>query len=99
MTARGTRSGCSSRAAARSRSARPSPRPPRPTSTGAPPEGAAWLPARTRPLASRLAGMPAVAVDAPAAAPLVALGVLAPEDLPLVLVPAAPRALDGWRFV
>ena len=63
------------------------------------PEGAAWLPARTRPLASRLAGMPAVAADAPAAAPLVALGVLAPEDLPLVLVPAAPRALDGWRFV
>ncbi len=42
--------------------------------------------------------MPAVAADAPAAAPLVALGVLAPEDLPLVLVPAAPRALDGWRF-
>ena len=63
------------------------------------PEGTAWLPARTRPLASRLAGMPAVAADAPAAAPLVALGVLAPEDLPLVLVPAAPRALDGWRFV
>jgi len=62
------------------------------------PEGAAWLPARTRQLASRLAGMPAVAADAPAAAPLVALGVLAPEDLPLVLVPAAPRALDGWRF-
>jgi len=62
------------------------------------PEGAAWLPARTRQLASRLAGMPAVAGDAPAAAPLVALGVLAPEDLPLVLVPTAPRALDGWRF-
>ena len=62
------------------------------------PEGAAWLPARTRQLASRLAGMPAVAGDAPAAAPLIALGVLAPEDLPLVLVPAAPRALDGWRF-
>jgi len=62
------------------------------------PEGAVWLPARTRQLASRLAGMPAVAGDAPAAAPLVALGVLAPEDLPLVLVPTAPRALDGWRF-
>ena len=62
------------------------------------PEGAAWLPARTRPLASRLAGMPAVAADAPAAAPLIALGVLAPEDLPLALLPSAPRALDGWRF-
>jgi len=62
------------------------------------PEGAAWLPARTRRLAARLAGMPAVAADAPAAAPLVALGVLAAEDLPLVLVPDAPRALDGWRF-
>jgi hypothetical protein len=49
-------------------------------------------------LASRLAGMPAIAADAPAAAPLVALGVLAPEDLPLLLVPATPRALDGWRF-
>jgi len=62
------------------------------------PEGAAWLPAHMHQLASRLAGMPAIAADAPAAAPLVALGVLAPEDLPLLLVPAAPRALDGWRF-
>src|SRR5438094_601799 len=62
------------------------------------PEGAAWLPARTRRLAARLVGMPAVAADAPAAAPLVALALLAPEDLPLVLVPDAPRALDGWRF-
>jgi mannose-6-phosphate isomerase-like protein (cupin superfamily) len=62
------------------------------------PEGAAWLPAHMHQLASRLAGMPAIAADAPAAAPLVALGVLAPEDLPLLLVPATPRALDGWRF-
>jgi mannose-6-phosphate isomerase-like protein (cupin superfamily) len=62
------------------------------------PEGAAWLPARTRPLAARLADMPAVRTGARAAAPLVALGVLAPEDLPLLLVPDAPRALDGWRF-
>src|SRR5438046_2945627 len=62
------------------------------------PEGVAWLPARARPLAIRLADMPAVATDARAAAPLVALGVLAPEDLPLALVPDAPRALDGWRF-
>ncbi|HZF07041.1 MAG TPA: cupin domain-containing protein [Patescibacteria group bacterium] len=62
------------------------------------PEGTAWLPARTRRLAARLACMPVMAAGTPAAAPLVALGVLAPEDLPLVLVPDAPRALDGWRF-
>lgn len=62
------------------------------------PEGAAWLPAHARPLAIRLADMPAVRRGARGAAPLAALGVLAPEDLPLVLVPDAPRALDGWRF-
>ena len=42
--------------------------------------------------------MPAVAADAPGAAALVAVGVLAPEDLPLMIEPAAPQALDGWRF-
>jgi hypothetical protein len=62
------------------------------------PEGAAWLPARAHALAVRLAGMPAVAAGRPDAAPLVALGVLAPEDLPQALVPDAPRALDGWHF-
>jgi mannose-6-phosphate isomerase-like protein (cupin superfamily) len=62
------------------------------------PEGRTWLPARARALATRLADMPAVAAGTRAAAPLVALGVLAPEDLPLVVVPDAPRALDGWRF-
>jgi mannose-6-phosphate isomerase-like protein (cupin superfamily) len=62
------------------------------------PEGTAWLPARARRLAMRLASMPAVAADTPGAAPLIALGVLAPEDLPQAVVPAAPRALDGWRF-
>ncbi len=62
------------------------------------PEGTAWLPASARPLAARLAAMPAVASGVLAAAPLVALGVLAPEDLPLVVMPDAPRALDGWRF-
>jgi hypothetical protein len=51
-----------------------------------------------RALATRLIGMPAVAVRGSAAAPLVALGVLAPEDLPLAVVPDTPRALDGWRF-
>ena len=62
------------------------------------PEGAAWVPARAHALAGRLAGMPAVAASTAAAAPLIELGVLAPEDLPLVLVPDAPHALDGWRF-
>jgi hypothetical protein len=62
------------------------------------PEGAVWLPARMRPLAARLADMPAVAGRAPATAALEALGVLAAEDLPRAIFPAAPRALDGWRF-
>jgi hypothetical protein len=62
------------------------------------PDAAAWVPARARGLAARLGDMPAVRAGARGAAPLVALGVLAPEDLPLVVVPDAPRALDGWRF-
>ena len=62
------------------------------------PEGAAWLPARAHGLARRLTGMPAVAAGSRGAGPLIALGVLAPEDLPQTVVPAAPRALDGWRF-
>jgi hypothetical protein len=33
-----------------------------------------------------------------AAAFLLAHGLLAPEDLPLTIVPDAPKALDGWRF-
>ncbi len=33
-----------------------------------------------------------------ALAPLVAHGIVGPEDLPLVVVPEAPTALDGWRF-
>ena len=62
------------------------------------PEGTAWLPARAHALAAQLAGMPAVAAGDADVAPLVALGVLAPEDLPQALVPDAPRALDGWHF-
>jgi hypothetical protein len=42
--------------------------------------------------------MPAVARAPRAAAPLLAHGLLAREDLPLTIVPDAPRALDGWRF-
>jgi mannose-6-phosphate isomerase-like protein (cupin superfamily) len=62
------------------------------------PDGVVWAPAAVRALATRLIGMPAVAVRGSVAAPLVALGVLAPEDLPLAVVPDTPRALDGWRF-
>ena len=62
------------------------------------PEGAAWMPAQARALARRLTGMPAVVAGTPGVAPLIALGVLAPEDLPQTIVPAVPRALDGWRF-
>jgi mannose-6-phosphate isomerase-like protein (cupin superfamily) len=62
------------------------------------PEAVVWAPARARALALQLTGMPAVAVRASVAAPLVTLGVLAPEDLPLAVLPDTPRALDGWRF-
>lgn len=62
------------------------------------PDGTVWAPASVRALAARLADMPAVAADGSAAAPLVALGVLVPEDLPLAILPATPQALDGWRF-
>jgi hypothetical protein len=62
------------------------------------PDGIVWAPASTRALAARLSGMPAVDARASVAAPLVSLGVLAPEDLPLAVLPDTPRALDGWRF-
>jgi hypothetical protein len=29
---------------------------------------------------------------------LLALGIVAPQDVPRVVMPAAPAALDGWRF-
>jgi len=61
-------------------------------------DGARWLPTSARALAALLSTMPAVADPPAAAAPLIAHGLLAPEDLPLTIVPAAPRALDGWRF-
>jgi hypothetical protein len=61
-------------------------------------EGALWLPASVRDLASRLSTMPAVERVAASAAPLIAHGVLADEDLPLTIVPDTPAELDGWRF-
>ena len=66
------------------------------------PDGAVRLPAAARPLAQRLALMAAVsrrdAKPAAALRLLTDLGVLAPHDLPLRILPAAPKALDGWRF-
>jgi hypothetical protein len=29
---------------------------------------------------------------------LIAHGIVGSQDLPLVVLPEAPRALDGWRF-
>lgn len=61
-------------------------------------DGERWLPAAARPLAARLSTMPAVKRAPRAAAALLDHGLLAPEDLPLTIVPDAPKALDGWRF-
>lgn len=66
------------------------------------PDGELWLPARAAALASRLAAMPViergVVGDARTLALLARRGLLAPHDLPLRVVPAHPRTLDGWRF-
>jgi len=62
-------------------------------------DGAVWLPRSARPLASRLSTMPVVEHAGASAAALLEHGVLADEDLPLTIVPDAPRGLDGWRFV
>jgi len=67
------------------------------------PDGALRLPSEARRLAARLALMPRLrrpgdARGRAAVAPLLEHGIVAPEDLPLRIVPAAPRSLDGWRF-
>jgi hypothetical protein len=66
------------------------------------PDGALRLPAAMRPLVQRLALMPAVrhrdARPAAALRLLTQMSVLAPQDLPIRIVPEAPEALDGWRF-
>jgi hypothetical protein len=68
------------------------------------PEGRIDLPRSARPLARELAAMPAVpramlrGPHRAAVAALVAHGVLDARDLPEAIVPANPRALDGWRF-
>lgn len=68
------------------------------------PEGAIALPAAAMALAVRLGAMPTIdhrALDAKtarAADVLGALGLLDARDLPLAILPAEPRALDGWSF-
>ena len=67
-------------------------------------EGRIDLPRSARPLARRLAAMPGVSRamlrgrHRAALATLVAHGILDARDLPAAIVPADPRALDGWRF-
>jgi hypothetical protein len=66
------------------------------------PEGTVNLPASARPLARRLAVMPALrrrdAGPGAALGLLTDLGILAPHELPLRIAPEDPRGLDGWRF-
>ena len=67
------------------------------------PGGALRLPATARPLADRLALMPSFASPVtPRArgelAPLLEHGIVAPQDLPLRILPDDARSLDGWRF-
>jgi hypothetical protein len=62
------------------------------------PDGEVALPRAARGLAARLGDMPAVSANAGATAPLIALGVLAPVDLPIAIRPDSPRTLDGRRF-
>jgi hypothetical protein len=67
------------------------------------PDGILRLPATAYRLASRLAPMPRVRPEAgprsrAALAPLLAHGILAPQDLPLRICPDDPRALEGWGF-
>jgi hypothetical protein len=78
------------------------PAPDRRTFTLWTPEGGVRLPAAVGPLAARLALMPVLrgraASETPALRRLTRLGILGPHDLPLRIIPDAPRSLDGWRF-
>ena len=67
------------------------------------PDGILRLTTASRRLGRRLALMPSfpsprAAADRVALAPLLERGIVAPQDLPLRIVPADPHALDGWRF-
>jgi cupin superfamily protein len=67
------------------------------------PDGILRLAAACRPLSRRLALMPSFrwprgASARAALAPLLEHGIVAPQDLPLRIVPGDTRSLDGWRF-
>jgi len=68
------------------------------------PSGRIDLPATARPLANRLAEMPALprgvlrGRHSRAVSTLLEHGVLGARDLPAAIVPAHPAALEGWRF-
>jgi hypothetical protein len=67
------------------------------------PDETLQLPAAARHLACRLALMPRFPPprsrrSQATLAPLLAHGIVAPQDLPLRIRPDEPRALDGWRF-
>jgi hypothetical protein len=67
------------------------------------PEGVLRLPATERPFSDRLALMPSFASPVTsrgraALAPLLDHGIVAPQDLPLRILPDDASALDGWRF-
>jgi hypothetical protein len=68
------------------------------------PDGALRLPTAARAVASRLALMPSFPLPTgprshAALAPLLEHGIVAPQDLPLRIIPDDPRTLDGWRFM
>jgi hypothetical protein len=67
------------------------------------PDGLVPVPDGLRALARRLAVMPSFPRPADRAThaalgPLLEHGVVAPQDLPLRIIPDDPRALDGWRL-
>jgi len=65
------------------------------------PDGPLRLPSTVRPLVERLSFMPVLRASSrprPAFRHLMDLGILAPHDLPLRIVPDDPHALDGWDF-
>lgn len=65
-------------------------------------DGPLRVPAKAWPLVRHLSAMPAVRRSEVAACRgldvLLSHGILGPHDLPRQVVPADPRALDGWRF-
>jgi mannose-6-phosphate isomerase-like protein (cupin superfamily) len=65
------------------------------------PDGTIWLPASARSLAPHLDLMPNFppqALPPRWIQPLRAHGILAPHDLPQLILPASPAALDAWKF-